>query len=121
VGFADRLLRRAGAFMTPGANVIAIDMATSDEVDPPGPTAVIVTESEVLLVSAGPDASLVTKVPTDQILGVDSPEGGRVVVKIAGPDPGTDRSLGLDFRYFGEHDDTVAKLLREFGSAPACG
>jgi hypothetical protein len=121
MGFADRLMRRAGTFMTPGANVISIDMATCDEVDPPGPTGVIVTDAELLLVSAGPDAGLVTKVSSDQVIGVDQPEDGRVEIEIADPETGRTRVLGLDFRYFGEQDDTVAKLLREFGTADARG
>jgi hypothetical protein len=119
VGFADRLLRKAGSFMTPGATVTAIDMATSDGLEPPGPTAVILTDAEVLLVSAGADASIVTKVSADQIVGVVSPAPGRVTIAVVDRDAGTHRDLGLDFRYFGEQDDTIARLLSEFGSRAA--
>jgi hypothetical protein len=105
--------------MTPGSTIIAIDMATSAEVEPPGPTGVIVTDLEVLLVAAGSDASVVTRVPADTIVGAVSSETGCISIEIAAPDAGENRVIGLDFRYFGETDNTIAKLLVEFGTASA--
>jgi hypothetical protein len=108
-------MRKAGAFVTPGAHVIAIDMATSEAVQPSGPAGVIVTDREVLLLTAGPDASIVEKVPSDEIVSAESPEAGRIAIPIADPKAGVTRVVSLDFRYFGERDDTIAKLLSEFG------
>jgi hypothetical protein len=78
--------------------VIAIDMATSEGVEPPGPTAVIVTDCEVLLVSAGPGASIVTKVPSDEIVSAESPEAGCVAIEIADHGAGANRVLSFGLR-----------------------
>jgi hypothetical protein len=91
-------------------------MATSEEVHPPGPTGVIVTEREVLLVSAGPDASIVEKVPFDEIVSAESRAAGCISIEVGDPNAGATRVINLDFRYFGERDDTIAKVLSEFGS-----
>jgi hypothetical protein len=88
-------------------------MAISDDVDPPGPVGVVVTDAEVFLVASGKDGARVTRVAGHEILTAAEVEPDAVSLRIARPD-GADRKIVLDFRYFGVTDDTVAKLLGQF-------
>ena len=106
-------MRQVGPFVTPGADVVAIDMATSPDVDPPGPVGVVVTSAELLLVASGRDGGHLTSIPTDEIVGVSIGDPDVVTITISSSD-GHDRQVLLDFRYFGVTDDTVSKLRARF-------
>ncbi len=107
MSFADRLMRQVGPHVTPGATVVAIDMATSANVDPPGPVGVVVTDAEVLLVASGSDGGHLTTLAMDDITSVRRVDDDVVALVVDQGD-----AVVLDFRYFGVTDDTVTKLLR---------
>ena len=109
-------MRQVGPYVSPDATVVAIDMATSPDVDPPGPVGVVVTDSEILLVASGPDGGHLTKLPTDDIARVVplEPEVLSLVVRTG---DATEREVVLDFRYFGVTDDTISKLRARFAAS----
>jgi PilZ domain len=71
MGFARRLMRQVGPYVTPDASIVAIEMATSPGVDPAGPVSVVVTDAEILLVASGSDGGHLTKIAANDIAGVD--------------------------------------------------
>jgi hypothetical protein len=113
MSFADRLMRQVGPHVSAGADIVAIDMATSPDVDPPGPVGVVVTSAELLLVASGRDGGHLTTIPADEIVGVSTTDPECVTIRVSSGD-GDTRQVLLDFRYFGITDDTVSKLRTRF-------
>lgn len=113
VGFEHRLLRQVGPYITRDAGIVAIDMAISDDVEPPGPVGVVVTDAEVLLVASGGDGGCLTKIGVNEVATVDEVEPDVVSLGVT-TRVGTNRKIVLDFRYFGITDNTIAKLRRQF-------
>jgi hypothetical protein len=113
VGFERRLLRQSGPFISSDATVVAIDMAISDDVEPPGPVGVVVTDAEVLLAASGSDGGCLTRFSTNEIGSAAEVEQDTVSLRVAAPN-GTEREIVLDFRYFGVTDNTIGKLLAQF-------
>lgn len=99
--------------MVSDATVVAIDMAISDNVEPPGPVGVVVTDAEVLLVASGNGGGRVTRLPTNDVRSAAQAEPDTVSLRVA-PPGGNEREIVLDFRFFGVTDDTIAKLLAQF-------
>jgi hypothetical protein len=116
VGFERRLMRQAGPFVSSDATVVAIDMAISDDVEPPGPVGVVVTDAEVLLVASGGDGGCLTMLAANEVRSAAEVEPGTVSLRMAATG-GKERVIVLDFRYFGVTDNTVAKLLAQFPAA----
>jgi hypothetical protein len=113
MSFADRLMRQVGPYVTADAGIVAIDMATSADVDPPGPVGVVVTDAEILLVASGSDGGRLTKIPATDIAGAARVDADVLALAIAS-DERLERTIVLDFRYFGVTDDTITKLLARF-------
>jgi hypothetical protein len=108
-------MRQAGPFVSRDATIVAIDMAISDNVEPPGPVGVVVTDAEVLLVASSSDGGCLTRLPTSEVRSAAQAEPDTVSLRVAAPG-GDERKIVLDFRYFGVTDDTIAKLLAQFAS-----
>jgi hypothetical protein len=102
-----------GPYVTHDAGIVAIDMAITDDLDPPGPVGVVVTDAELLLVASGSDGGHLTKLAVNAVATVDEIESEVVSVGVRSQD-GTRRQIVLDFRYFGVMDDTIAKLRSQF-------
>jgi hypothetical protein len=110
MGLDRRLLRQVGPYITESAQILAIDMAISPDVDPAGPVGVVLTDAELLLVASGSDSGHLTMVRTEHIRDVHlvQPDVVQVFVERQGRTSG---EIVLDFRYFGVTDDTIVKLL----------
>jgi hypothetical protein len=115
VGFERRLMRQAGPYASPDAQVVAIDMALCEAVDPPGPVGVVVTDAEVLLIASAGDGGHLTKIAATEVTHAEEVEPNAVALRVAASN-GAEREIILDFRYFGITDDTVAKLLDKFAA-----
>ena len=113
MGFADRLMRQVGPYVTPDAGIVAIDMATSADCDPPGPVGVVVTDAEILLVASGGEGGRLTRIAATDIAGADRIDADVLALAIA-PTEHLERRIVLDFRYFGDTDKTISKLLAQF-------
>jgi hypothetical protein len=79
------------------ATVVAIDMAISDDVKPPSPVGVVVTDAEVLLVASGSDRGCLTKFSTDEIGSAAVPRPRTIIDEVMRSSPETTAVLARDF------------------------